>query len=169
MMHISQAQFETERQDIHDIFWEYLQWANDRNAEEFGIRLDIDAMIKDNMSTLDNFEPPRGRLLLARVDGAVAGCICLQQLAGDIAEVKRLYVRPDFRQRGVGSALVKAVVDEAQQAGYKIIRLDSANYMTNAHAVYAAHGFTPIEPYPESEIPAEYHHLWVFMENDLRT
>ncbi len=165
-MKIAQAQFETERQDIHDIFWEYLQWANDRNDEEFGIRLDIEAMI---MATLDKYEPPRGRLLLARVDGAVVGCICLQHLVDDIAEVKRLYVRPDFRQRGIGSALVKSVADEARQAGYKIIRLDSANYMTNAHAVYQAHGFSQIEPYPESEIPAEYHHLWVFMENRLST
>lgn len=166
-MHIAQAEFETQQQDIHDIFWEYLQWANDRNAEEFGIRLDIEAMIKDNMATLDKFAPPRGRLLLARMDGAVAGCICLQYLIDDIAEVKRLYVRPDFRQRGIGSALVQAIVDEARRAGYKIIWLDSANYMTNAHAVYAAHGFSPIEAYRESEIPADYHHLWVFMENNL--
>ena len=66
-MNIAQARFELEKQGIHDIFWEYLQWANGRNDEEFGIWLDIESMIKDNMATLDKFGPPLGRLLLACV------------------------------------------------------------------------------------------------------
>lgn len=164
MVTIYQAHIEKDNMILRDLFWEYLSWANDMNDQEFGIRLDIAAMLDGDMADLAKFMPPYGRLLLAEIDLAVVGCICLKKLLKDIGEVKRLYVKPEYRGGGIGKMLVATLLDEARQAGYQTLRLDSAWYMTKAHNVYRSSGFYEIAPYPESEIPAEFHDHWVFME-----
>jgi len=77
---------------------------------------------------------------------------------------KRLYVRPPLRRRGVGRALVSRLLDEARAIGYTSLRLDSAGYMTAAHALYRSLGFREIAPYAGSEIPKQFRAHWVFME-----
>lgn len=137
------------------------------NDQDFGIRLDIAAMLEKDMEDLQKFMPQHGRLLLAESNGFVAGCICLKKLSAEIGEVKRLYVRPAFRGKGIGKKLVTKLLEEALEIGYKTIRLDSTKYMVEAHDLYRSFGFQEIEPYPESEIPGEFHAHWVFMELDL--
>jgi GNAT superfamily N-acetyltransferase len=82
----------------------------------------------------------------------------------DIAEIKRMYVRPQFRGRGIGRALLQRLLVEAKEIGYPAVRLDSARFMQEAHALYRSSGFDEVEPYPESEIPTEFQEHWVFME-----
>jgi len=164
MATILQAEIDAHHQPLREIFWEYLVWANDMNDQTFGIRLDIAALLERDMATLQKFMPPDGRLLLAQVDSQIAGCVCLKALTPTMGEVKRLYVRPAYRGQGIAKSLITTLLDEARQQGYTIIRLDSARFMTAAHALYRSFGFQDIEPYPESEIPAEYHRFWVFME-----
>ncbi len=137
------------------------------NDQSFGLRLDIASMLEEDLADLDKFMPPSGRLLLYEVRGCVAGCICLKKLGVSIGEVKRLYVVPDYRGRGIGKKMVGRVLDEARQIGYSTVRLDSTRYMTKAHKLYRSFGFREVDPYRESEIPAEYHAHWVFMETDL--
>ncbi|MBK8023055.1 MAG: GNAT family N-acetyltransferase [Chloroflexi bacterium] len=151
-------------QRLHDLFWEYLSWANERNAEHLGIRLDIHALHAADMADLGKYVPPQGLLLAALEDTVIAGCICLRTLNESTGELKRLYVRPAHRKRGIGSALIAAAVEHARITGFRMLRLDSARYMTAAQALYRRVGFSVIEPYPESEIPPEYHQFWVFME-----
>ena len=164
MSPIRQAQLPADTAAIQHIFWEYLSWANDRNAEVFGIQLDITAMLADDMQTLDKFMPPTGRLLLAHDGEQVQGCLCLKALTPPIAEVKRLYVRPAYRGQGIATALLTDLLHEARASSYITLRRDSANYMHAAHALYHKAGFRPRPPYAESEVPAAYHPMWVFME-----
>ncbi len=161
---ILQAQPAEDEQVIKELFWEYLTWANDMNDREFGLRLDIAKMLEEDMADLGKFMPPGGRLLLAYSDGSIVGCVCLKKLRPNIGEVKRLYVKPAFRGMGIGKMLVGKLLEEARKVGYGMIRLDSTRYMVNAHTLYRSFGFKEIAPYPESEIPKDYHAHWIFME-----
>ena len=166
-LRIHQAQSEEDRAAVRELFWEYLQWANGRVNEEFGVNFDIRSMLENDMANLHIFSPPDGCLLLASQESSLAGMACMKRLKDRTAEIKRMYVRPEFRRKGVGRKMVGTLIDEAKKAGYTSIRLDSARFMVGAHALYQSAGFREIAPYPESEIPAEFQEHWIFMERDL--
>jgi putative acetyltransferase len=105
------------------------------------------------------YGPPSGRLLLARSAGLAAGCVALRKLEAGICEMKRLYVRPGDRGRGLGRLLVERVIAEARGIGYERMRLDTIeSAMKDAFALYRRMGFEEIAPY--SAIPIE-HALWM--------
>jgi GNAT superfamily N-acetyltransferase len=161
------ADRDTEQDAIRSLFWEYLQWANDRVNQEFGVNFDIAAMLERDMDDLDVFSPPGGRLVLAGDEGEVVGIGCLKASAEGVAEIKRMYVRPTFRGKGIARAILQELLAEAGRLGYVRVRLDSAGFMKEAHALYRSADFKEIEPYPESEIPSEFQKHWVFMEKRL--
>jgi putative acetyltransferase len=100
------------------------------------------------------YAPPSGRLLLARSADHAAGCIALRKLDAGICEMKRLYVRPDYRGLGLGRTLVERLIAEARAIGYQRMRLDTiASAMQDAIALYRRMGFQEIAPY--SSIPIE--------------
>jgi GNAT superfamily N-acetyltransferase len=163
-MLIYQVETSEHKQQVRELFWEYLQWANQNVNQTFGVNFDIAAMLEDDMQTLSKFLPPNGRLLLGEVDEQVVGLACMKQLDDTICEIKRMYVRREFRGRGLGRGLLQRLIDEANQMGYLVMRLDSAGFMKAAHTLYRSIGFQEIAPYEGSEIPSEFHQHWVFME-----
>ena len=164
MLSIYQVRTEEDRVDVRLLFWEYLQWANSRLDEEYGIHFDIATMLEQDMLELDKYSPPGGCLMLAKYERQLAGLACMRKIREDIGEIKRMYVRPAYRKKGIGKALVEAVIEEARTNEYSRIRLDSARFMTSAHSLYRSIGFAEIEPYSESEIPPALHEHWIFME-----
>jgi len=102
----------------------------------------------EELATLPgNYSRPGGCLLLA-VDGAtILGGIGLRALQGSDCEMKRLYVRPEGRGRGLGRMLAEAVIGEAREAGYDRIVLDTLPGMKEAQALYRSLGFREIAPY----------------------
>jgi len=153
-----------DREVVRALFSEYLHAVCPPCNREYGTSFDPDAMLPSDLAHLEVFEPPEGRLLLAFEDGGGAGVACVRTIGPRLAEIKRMFVRPAFRRRGIGRALVDAAVGEMRAVGYTALRLDSARFMTAAHAVYLAAGFREIASYPESEVPREFHEHWVFME-----
>lgn len=100
------------------------------------------------------YDLPNGRLLLANHQGQAAGCIALRPLEPKICEMKRLYVRPAFRGKGVGRLLVEGVTTEARSIGYERMRLDTVeSSMQDAIALYRRLGFREIAPYRTNPIP----------------
>ncbi|MGA8442069.1 MAG: GNAT family N-acetyltransferase [Candidatus Sulfotelmatobacter sp.] len=99
------------------------------------------------------YAPPEGRLLLVDYQGQLAGCVAMRKLESGICEMKRLYLRPQFRGKGLGRALAERIISEARQIGYGRMRLDTVEpAMKDAVATYHKLGFTEIPPYCQNPI-----------------
>ena len=136
-------------------------------AQGLGVDLCFQGFEQELASLPGDYAAPRGALLLANVDGEVAGCVALRPLdASDYpnaAEMKRLYVRKAFRGFGLGRRLAEAALDAARQAGYTSVLLDTLDDMEAARALYEDLGFQAIEPYYHNPIPGA-HYLKVDLE-----
>jgi len=133
---------------------------------EYADSLDFDLDFQDFERELANlpgdYAPPKGCLILAECKGKVAGCVALRQLEESICEMKRLYVRPEFRGLGIGRALAEAVIAQGRKIGYTRMRLDTAPSMKAARALYLSLGFRQISPYRYNPIEGA-----IFMEVEL--
>lgn len=131
-----------------DIFREY--------AAGLGVDLCFQSFDAELAGLPGDYAPPRGALLLAMIEGQVAGCVALRPLDNvdyaNAAEMKRLYVRKAFRGFGLGRQLVEAIMDAARLAGYNSILLDTLDDMESARALYAELGFEEIPPYYHNPI-----------------
>lgn len=133
-------------EEIRALFREY--------AESLDFNLCFQSFDKELLELPGDYALPRGRLILAQVDGSAAGCIALKPLDSQYCEMKRLYVRPAFRGRQLGVELVTHVIDEARRSGYTAIRLDTIRgVMDHAIALYQSLGFREIQPYYSNPIP----------------
>ncbi len=166
-LRIHQAHPIRDADKVRELFWEYLQWANAKVNETYGVNFDIRTVLEEDMHKLGIFMPPKGRLLLSDGPDELSGLGCLRENGDGIGEIKRMYVRPAYRRQGVGRALLDQLLDEARAVGYRCIRLDSAGFMSDAHKLYRSLGFQEIAPYAGSEIPLEFQKNWIFMEKVL--
>ncbi len=141
---------------VREIFREY--------AQGLGVDLCFQGFEQELAELPGDYAPPRGTLLLALVDGEVAGCCALRPLdASDYsnaAEMKRLYVRKAFRGFGLGRRLAEATLDAARLGGYASVLLDTLSDMEAARALYEELGFEEIPPYYHNPI-AGAHYLKV--------
>lgn len=128
---------------------------------EYGQSLNIDLSFQAFDEELRNlpgeYAPPAGVLLLAEVDGLLAGCAALRPLPSthysNASELKRLYVRKAFRGFGLGRQLSESIMEFARIAGYSCVLLDTLNEMNSARALYEELGFVEIEPYYYNPLP----------------
>ncbi len=131
-----------------EIFLEY--------AQGLGIDLSFQDFDEELRSLPGCYAGPRGALILAEVDGAVAGCCAIRPLDAvdypNACEMKRLYVRKAFRGFGLGRRLAEAAMDAARQAGYDCVLLDTLSDMEAARALYTELGFEEIPPYYHNPI-----------------
>jgi ribosomal protein S18 acetylase RimI-like enzyme len=112
----------------------------------------IEYMRADAMAMPGPYVPPRGGLWLAMADGVGVGCVALKPMGETTAEVKRMYVDPDWRGRGVGRALIEALIAGARARAYPTLRLGTLHDMTAAQALYRSLGFAPIGRYRADEL-----------------
>ena len=134
---------------------------------EAGVSEDIPGIVEDDLAHADQFIPPRGCLLMAISDHVAVGCGAMRLIAPDIAEIKRMYLSPELRGRGIGRLMIDRLLEEAREFGCRECRLDSGWLMTDAHRLYRAAGFVECEPYAGSEIPADFDARWMYVRRDL--
>ncbi len=99
------------------------------------------------------YSRPGGCILVALGGNHAAGCVALRRLEEGICEMKRLYVRPEFRGLKLGRRLAERVIDEARQIGYGKMRLDTVSSMVEAIALYRSFGFREIPQYRVNPLP----------------
>jgi len=130
---------------IRELFLEY--------AQSLGFSLCFQSFDQELAELPGDYAAPEGRLLLATCEGQSAGCVALHKLDHEICEMKRLYVRPEFRGKGLGKILAERIIGEAHQIGYKQLRLDTVEpLMRTAVKMYRTLGFREIAPYRTNPI-----------------
>ncbi len=152
---IIQAETTAQIEDARRLFREYEAW------------LDVDLCFQsfeEELKTLPGkYAVPTGRLLLAYINEKPAGCVALRKIDDDICEMKRLFVRADFRGAGLGKKLIERLIEAGKIIGYKKMRLDTLpEKMPRAVALYREFGFQPIAAYYDNP-----HRETLFMEKSL--
>src|SRR6201997_5613760 len=142
---ILQAESDSQIASIRELFLEY--------AQSLGFSLCFQSFDQELAGLPGDYAPPDGRLLLAEYDGQFAGCVALHKLDERICEMKRLYLRPAFRGKGLGRILTERILQEARSIGYQTLRLDTVEpVMKDAVAMYRRLGFREIAPYRANPI-----------------
>ncbi len=142
---IFQAESPAQITQARELFLEY--------AKSLGFSLCFQNFDKELAGLPGNYAPPEGRLLLVECEGQLAACVALHKLEPGICEMKRLYLRPRFRGKGLGRALAERIITEAHQIGYQRMRLDTVEpVMKDAVAMYRKLGFAEIAPYRTNPI-----------------
>ena len=125
--------------------------------EEYARSIDVDLCFQDFAAELDRlsvmYAAPAGALLLARSGTETAGCVGLRKLRDDICEMKRLYVRPEFRGRQFGRRMAEDIARRARELGYRTLVLDTLGTMEAAQRLYLSMGFQPATSYYVNPLP----------------
>ena len=145
MRTLAEAADEASVADARTLFREY--------AAGLGVDLCFQNFEAELAGLPGDYAAPAGLLTLARVDGALAGCVAAHRWDADGCEMKRLYVRDAFRGTGCGGALVRHVLDWARNGGFQRIVLDTLPSMASAQRMYERLGFRETEPYRPNPVP----------------
>jgi putative acetyltransferase len=122
-------------------------------AQSLGVSLCFQNFEQELAGLPGHYAPPDGRLLLAEYDGQLAGCVALHKWESGVCEMKRLYLRPSFRGKGLGRAMAEKIIAEARNIGYRRMRLDTIEpLMKDAVEMYRKLGFREIAPYRPNPI-----------------
>ncbi len=142
-------------EETKKLFREYEKWLN--------VSLCFQGFEEEVNTLPGKYGSPEGKLYIVKSDNKFSGCIALRKLEDGICEMKRLYLQPELRGKGIGNELVSKIIHDAKDLGYKKMRLDTIKEkMPNAVRMYEKYGFVKTEKYYDNPNP---HTL--FMELDL--
>lgn len=139
MLKFIQAKSKEEILQVKSLFTEY--------AASLDFNLCFQDFDKEIAELPGEYALPDGRLLLALDGTKIAGCVTLRKITKDTCEMKKLYVKPEFRGKRIGKALAEYIIEEARKIGYSRMQLDTVPSMKEAISLYQSLGFKGIEPY----------------------
>ena len=122
-----------------ELILEYIKWLN------------TDLSFQNIDDELNNFpqkyKSPNGEFIIAKENNNVIGCVAIKRLENKICEMKRLFVKDEYKRKGIGKKLVEKIIEESKMKNYEKMRLDTLNTMKAALDIYYENGFYEIEPY----------------------
>jgi len=154
MIYISTANTTDDLQEVRKLFVEY--------QSSLGLSLCFQNFDDELTALPGDYAPPDGCLLIAVYQEEVAGCVALRKFVDGVCEMKRLYIRPQYRGLKIGKALAEAVIQYARRVGYARMRLDTLPKLKAALSLYRSLGFEEITPYHDYPMQA------IFMELSLK-
>ena len=168
-----QAHAHTHTNELITLNLEYMSWVFAGIEKQFAIpQNDIVGMpVHEYVATvIDKVcgdPPPKGVFYLIKLDGNLVGMGGLRRLSDSMAEIKRVYIRPECRGKNLGELIFQRLISDAKTFGYRKLCLDTALFMTAAHKLYERNGFVDCPAYENVEVPTEFHARWRFMEREI--
>ena len=162
------------RDELIELNVEYLTWVFNGIEASFGIPAnDVVGMpaaeyVPTVIDKVCGDPPPKGVFYLLEVDGNLAGMGGIRFLRTGVAEIKRIYVRPQFRGLKLGELILKRLLSDASEFGYHQMCLDSAPFMQSAQRIYERAGFEDCPVYEGTEVPVDVRGGWRFMQRKLQ-
>ncbi|NPV91699.1 MAG: GNAT family N-acetyltransferase [Firmicutes bacterium] len=144
-MKVIRVQSEEQVSSVRELIREY--------TFSLGVDLHFQGLAQELAGLPGEYSEPDGGLLAVDMNGRLIGCVALRKLEPRICEMKRMYVKPEFRGRGIGRMLAEAVVQNAREIGYEKMRLDTLSRLEDAISLYTSMGFQEIEPYIYNPLP----------------
>ena len=144
-MRIAQARTEAEMETVRSLFRQYEAFLN--------VDLCFQGFEEELAGLPGKYARPGGDLLLGLDGEKTLGCVAVRRLDDDVCEMKRLFVKPEARGTGLGRKLAQEIIGIARELGYKLMRLDTLDRLTEAIRLYEALGFRKTEPYYENPLP----------------
>ena len=155
---------------------EYLDWVLSEVQKRYDIDLrthpstaerTVQEYVESDIESLASYRPREGIFYLLLDGEEFVGMGAIRRLNKDVGEIKRMYIRPEFRGKGFGKALLQQLLAKGKEFGFSAVYLDTPLFSKAARHIYRSAGFVEREQYPESEVPQPIRHLWLYMEKKL--
>ncbi len=149
---------------------ELIQWYSDQMLEHYNIdtvkELDmtVEEYVEVNTEFLTSLKPPEGVIYMVEDDGKIAGTGAVKRFRDSQGELKRMYIRPEFRGKGYGRVLINKLLATGNEFGWKDFILDTPPFADAAHGLYRSVGFVERGLFTESEVPPIWRPMWKYME-----
>lgn len=167
------ASVSSHRDELIQLNVEYVDWGLSQIEDYFGVPageivgMSASEYVPTVIDKICGAPPPKGIFYLVKVDGQLSGMGGLRFLQPNVAEVKRIYIRTEFRGLKLGKIMLERLLADARSFGYQKVCLDTGPFMKAAHRLYEQNGFRDRPAYEGVEVPVEFHHKWRFMERAL--
>ena len=162
------------REAFFDLNIEFVRWSHEQILTHHGVDMStggdmslrefVESMVDDLIALV----PPKGIIYVLEDNDELVGMALLKQIGEGVGEVKRMFIRPDYRGKGFGHEMMQKLVAAGQEIGYSTLRLETADFMPAALKIYRSAGFVERGEYPGGEIPEWYRPYCIFMEKDLK-
>ena len=161
------------RTQFFEMNLEFVSWSHEQILAHHGVDMstgpgDPHEYVESMLDDLAALKPPNGFVLVLEDEEKLVGMGLIKSIGEGIGEVKRMYIRPEYRGRGYGKELMQTLVTQAEELGYSTLRLETADFMPAALEVYHSAGFRERGEYPGGEVPEWYRPYCIFMEKLLK-
>ena len=174
MVEIIPLEFFKHREALMELNREHLTWIAQKELELYKIILeseigtDIDHYVEECVKEFSNISPPEGIFYILFINNKPIGMGALRELSPGIGEIKRMFIKSDYRGKGYRERMLKKLLGMAKEFNFTTLRLDTAIYMKAAQSIYQAAGFKERLKYPITEVPEKMQSHWLYFERKLK-